>query len=56
MGERADRENSMRYDLLKKAVREHREERVLLMGDINPHIGLLGERMDRNCEILGGVC
>ena len=52
MGIRADRENRKKYDLLKKVVREHRDKRVLVMGDMNAHIGILGERMNRNGKML----
>ena len=46
------RENSGKYSLLKKIVREHTGERMIVMGDMNAHIGMLGERMNRNGEML----
>ena len=51
-GERAVRENKSKYDLIKKFVRENASERVIVMGDMNAHIGMLGERMNRNGEML----
>ena len=51
-GERAVRENSRKYSLLKKIVREHARERVIIMGDMNAHIGILGEQVNRNGEML----
>ncbi|XP_045120039.1 uncharacterized protein LOC123509656 isoform X1 [Portunus trituberculatus] len=53
MGERAERENRRKYDILKRVVREHGGERVLVMGDMNAHVGILGERVNRNGEMLG---
>ncbi|XP_063861825.1 uncharacterized protein LOC135101590 [Scylla paramamosain] len=53
MGERAERENRRKYDILKKVVREHGEERVLIMGDMNAHVGILGEQVNRNGKMLG---
>ena len=52
-GERAIRENSRKYGLLKKIVREHARERVIVMGDMNAHTGVLGEQVNRNGEMLG---
>ena len=51
-GERAVRENTEKYAIIRKVVREHRQERVIVMGDMNAHIGILGERMNRNGEML----
>ena len=50
--ERARRENRDKYEILRKIVREHNREKVIIMGDMNGHIGMLGERMNRNGEML----
>ena len=52
MGERADREKRRKYNLHKKVVREHRKDSVIVMHDMNAHTGILGERMNRNGEML----
>ena len=52
-GNRAARENSRKYDILKRIVREYQRERVIVMGDMNAHIGILGEQVNRNGEMLG---
>ena len=52
MGERAERENRRKYDILKRVVREHGGERVLVMGDMNAHAGILRERVNRKGEML----
>ena len=51
-GERAVRENTAKYAVVRKVMNEHRDERMIVMGDMNAHIGLLGERMNRNGEML----
>lgn len=51
-GERAVRENRGKYNILRKVVREHAGERVIVMGDMNAHTGMLGERINRNGEML----
>ena len=52
-GERAVRENGMKYDVLRRLVRKYAGEKVMIMGDMNAHLGMLGERINRNGEILG---
>ena len=39
-GERAIRENRGKYDILRKVVREHARERVVVMGDMKAHTGI----------------
>uniref|UniRef100_A0A0P4VRU1 Endonuclease/exonuclease/phosphatase domain-containing protein n=1 Tax=Scylla olivacea TaxID=85551 RepID=A0A0P4VRU1_SCYOL len=50
-GEREVKENSRKYCTLKIA-RDYGGERVIVMGDMNAHIGILGEQMNRNGEML----
>ena len=51
-GERAVRENGMKYDVLRRLVRRFAGEKVMIMGDMNAHLGMLGERINRNGEML----
>ena len=51
-GERAVRENRGKYEVMRKTVRDFSSEKVLIMGDMNGHVGVLGERMNRNGELL----
>ncbi|XP_045111428.1 uncharacterized protein LOC123504733 [Portunus trituberculatus] len=51
-GDRAVRENSRKYSVLKKIARDYAGERVIVMGDMNAHVGMLGEQMSRNGEML----
>ena len=51
-GERAVRENGMKYDVLRGLVRRFAGEKVMIMGDMNAHLGMLGERINRNGEML----
>ena len=37
-----------------KIVREHAREKVIVMGDMNAHVGILGEQMNRNRVMLDG--
>ena len=49
-------ENRRKYEILKRFVRQHRNERVLVVSDINEHIGLLGERINAKESMLREVC
>ena len=49
-------ENRRKYEILKRFVRQHRNERVLVVGDMNGHIGLLGERINANGSMLREAC
>ncbi|KAG0725926.1 hypothetical protein GWK47_037610 [Chionoecetes opilio] len=51
-GHRAGRENRMKYNILKKIFRDHAGECVMVMGDMNAHLGMLGERINQNGEML----
>ena len=49
-------ENKRKYDIVQKFVEEHKEEHVLVMGDMNGHIGLLGEEENMNGRLLREAC
>ena len=55
-GQEGKVENKKKYEILKQFVREHKNERVLVVGDMNGHIGLLGERMNFNGALLRETC
>ena len=55
-GQNAQFENKKKYDILQKFVSEHGTERIIVMGDMNGHIGILGERINENGELLRGFC
>ena len=53
---RIEREdNERRYNIMSRIIRECREE-VIVMGDMNGHIGLLGEKINNNGELLLDFC
>ena len=45
-------ENRRKYNIIKSVIKENREKSVLIMGDMNGHIGILGEKIDKNGELL----
>ena len=51
-GVRAARENEIKYEIVKRIVRENINGRVIVMGDMNGHIGLLDEPVNENGEKL----
>ena len=51
-GEHARVENEIKYNSLKKLVEKFGDEEVLIMGDMNGHIGILNERVNANGERL----
>ena len=51
-GEDAARDNERKYAIVKKVVRENRNEKVMIMGDMNGHIGILGEEVNENGQKL----
>ena len=42
-GQNASVENKRKYVILQKFVSEHEKKRIMIMGDMNGHIGILGE-------------
>lgn len=48
----AVRKNRAKYDVLRKVVRQHAGEKVTVMGDMNGHRGVFGEKMYQNRELL----
>ena len=45
-------ENRRKYNIIKSVIKENREKSILIMGDMNAHIGILGEKIDKNGELL----
>ena len=45
-------ENRRKYNIIKSVIKENREKSILIMGDMNGHIGILGEKIDKNEELL----
>ena len=48
-------ESRTKYDILNRFVSQHENEKILVMGDMNGHIGLLGERENANEKLLRNV-
>lgn len=51
-GPDARRDNERKYDLVRRLVNDHRREQVIIMGDMNGHIGILGEEVNANGQML----
>ena len=51
-GENARVENEIKYNSLKRLIGKFDDEEVLIMGDMNGHIGILSERVNANGERL----
>lgn len=51
-GERGVRETRGKYGVMRKVVREYAGEKVIIMGDMNAHVGVLGKIMNLNGEML----
>ena len=49
-------ENQRKYEILKKFVDEHRNEKIIVVGDMNGHVGILGEEVNRNGMLLRDAC
>lgn len=47
-------ENKKKYDILQKFVSIHETDRIIIMSDINGHIGIHGVRRNGNGELLRG--
>ena len=50
-GVEARMENERKYRIIERLVQEHKNERVIVMGDMNGHISILGE-VNRNGQLL----
>ena len=48
----AARDNARKYAIIKKVVQENMNEKVMVMGDMNGHIGILGEEVNENGQLL----
>ena len=51
-GEHAREENKIKYESLKKWIEKFGNDEVVIMGDMNGHIGILNERVNANGERL----
>ena len=45
-------ENKRKYKEIKKIINIHKNKEILIMGDMNGHIGKLGEKIDKNGDSL----
>ena len=43
-------ENKRKYKEIEKIIKKHKDKEILIMGDMNAHIGILGEKIDKNGE------
>jgi len=51
-GVRSERENREKYAFIKKVLDEYNNEMIVVMGDMNGHVGILGEPVNKNGELL----
>ena len=51
-GIEANTENVEKYKIIRNRINKYKEEEIIVMGDMNAHIGILGEKIDRNGELL----
>ena len=51
-GIEARQDNTVKYRIIKDIIRQNREIATIVMGDMNAHIGVLGERVNGNGELL----
>ena len=51
-GESAMNDNVNKYESIRKIIGLHKEKKIILMGDMNGHIGLLGEPVNNNGRLL----
>jgi len=49
-------ENKKKFEMMERVIREYRNVETVVMGDMNAHIGILGERTNRNGEALLKFC
>ena len=52
----AQAENKCKYECVKKFVRLQKRDRVIVIADMNGHIGLVGERTNGNERLLREAC
>ena len=55
-GSEARLETGRKYEIVKRFVSEHEDKRIIIVGDMNGHIGLLGEGVNENGRLLREVC
>ena len=51
-GQNAPVENKKKYENLQKFISEHEGKRIVIMGDMKGHTGILGKRMNGYGEML----
>ena len=51
-GVRSERENREKYACIKKVLDEYSHEMIVVMGDMSGHVGVLGEPVNKNGELL----
>ena len=51
-GRDARQDNVRKYDLVRRLRYDHRQEEIMVMGDMNGHIGILGEEINGNGQLL----
>ncbi len=51
-GVRSERENREKYACIKKVLDEYSHEMIVVIGDMNGHVGVLGEPVNKNGELL----
>ena len=51
-GVEAARDNERKYEIVKKVIQENRNDKIMVMGDMNGHIGILGELVNENGQRL----
>ena len=49
-------ENKIKYAIVIDFMRLHVNDKVIVVGDMNAHIGILGERMNVNGAMLRETC
>ena len=49
-------ENKIKLEIIGKILHTHRGEDLILMGDMNGHVGILGEPINKNGELLLAWC
>ena len=49
-------ENQKKYELLRNFMDKYGHERIIIMGDMNAHIGVLGESQNNNGDLLREAC
>ena len=51
-GRNGREDNVKKYEMVGRLTKEHKRDQVIVMGDMNGHIGILGENINGNGELL----